>query len=130
MISARQTPEAEPDLPAPTANDYISPAPRVSVQAFCSTEETAAAAQAAGEDRRLAKTHLTVKMGGIAAAIDTYHTQPTPNVIMLETEANNDILAGLDELASVCDPGTRVVVIGGAHDVAPYRELVRRGVND
>jgi pilus assembly protein CpaE len=130
MISARQTPEAEPDLPAPTANDYISPAPRVSVQAFCSTAETAAAAQAAGEDRRLAKTHLTVKMGGIAAAIDTYHTQPTPNVIMLETEANNDILAGLDELASVCDPGTRVVVIGGAHDVAPYRELVRRGVND
>jgi pilus assembly protein CpaE len=130
MISARQTPEAEPDLPAPTANDYISPAPRVSVQAFCSTAETAAAAQAAGEDRRLAKTHLTVKMGGIAAAIDTYHTQPTPNVIILETEANNDILAGLDELASVCDPGTRVVVIGGAHDVAPYRELVRRGVND
>jgi pilus assembly protein CpaE len=130
MISARQTPEAEPDLPAPTANDYISPAPRVSVQAFCSTAETAAAAQAAGEDRRLAKTHLTVKMGGIAAAIETYHTQPTPNVIMLETEANNDILAGLDELASVCDPGTRVVVIGGAHDVAPYRELVRRGVND
>jgi pilus assembly protein CpaE len=130
MISARQTPEAEPDLPAPTANDYISPAPRVSVQAFCSTAETAAAAQAAGEDRRLAKTHLTVKMGGIAAAIETYHTQPTPNVIILETEANNDILAGLDELASVCDPGTRVVVIGGAHDVAPYRELVRRGVND
>jgi pilus assembly protein CpaE len=130
MISASQTSEAEPDLPAPTANDYISPAPRVSVQAFCSTAETAAAAQAAGEDRRLAKTHLTVKMGGIAAAIETYHTQPTPNVIMLETEANNDILAGLDELASVCDPGTRVVVIGGAHDVAPYRELVRRGVND
>jgi pilus assembly protein CpaE len=130
MISARQTPEAEPDLPAPTANDYISPAPRVSVQAFCSTAETAAAAQAAGEDRRLAKTHLTVKMGGIAAAIETYHTQPTPNVIILETEANNDILAGLDELASVCDPGTRVVVIGGAHDLAPYRELVRRGVND
>ena len=130
MISARQTSEEEPDLPAPTANDYISPAPRVSVQAFCSTAETATAAQAAGEDRRLAKAHLTVKMGGIAAAIETYHTQPTPNVIILETEANNDILAGLDELATVCDPGTRVVVIGGANDVAPYRELVRRGVND
>ena len=129
-MSARQNHEDELDLPAPTANDYISPAPRVSVQAFCSTAETAAAAQAAGEDRRLAKVHLTVKMGGIVAAIDTYHTQPTPNVIVLETEANNDILAGLDELATVCDPGTRVVVIGGAHDVAPYRELVRRGVND
>ena len=27
-------------------------------------------------------------------------------------------------------PGTRVVVIGSAKDVAPYRELVRRGVSD
>ncbi|MGA7995417.1 MAG: AAA family ATPase [Bradyrhizobium sp.] len=129
MISSRRTPEEQPDT-EPPANDYISPAPRVSVQAFCTTTETAAAVQAAGEDRRLAKTHLTVKMGGIVTAIDTYHTQPTPNVIILETEANSDILAGLDELATVCDPGTRVVVIGGVNDVAPYRELVRRGVND
>ena len=51
-------------------------------------------------------------------------------MIILETEAGSDILAGLDELASVCDPGTRVVVIGSADDVAPYRELVRRGVSD
>jgi pilus assembly protein CpaE len=114
----------------PPADDYISPAPRVSVQAFCATVATAAAARAASEDRRLAKAHLSVHMGGIAAAIDTYHTAPTPNVIMLETEAGIDILAGLDELATVCDAGTRVVVIGGANDVAPYRELVRRGVND
>ena len=69
-------------------------------------------------------------MGGIAAAIEAYHTAPTPNVIMLETEAGSDILEGLDELASVCDAGTRVVVIGAANDVAPYRELVRRGVSD
>jgi pilus assembly protein CpaE len=55
---------------------------------------------------------------------------PTPNVIILETEAHSDILAGLDQLATVCDAGTRVVVIGSASDVAPYRELVRRGVND
>jgi pilus assembly protein CpaE len=30
----------------------------------------------------------------------------------------------------VCDAGTRVVVIGSVDDVAPYRELVRRGVSD
>ena len=69
-------------------------------------------------------------MGGIAAAIEAYHTAPTPNVIMLETEGGSDILEGLDELATVCDAGTRVVVIGSANDVAPYRELVRRGVSD
>ncbi len=124
-----QEPDEAPDTPHP-ADDYIAPAPRVSVQAFCETEETAAAARSAGEDRRLAKAHLTVKLGGVAAAIESYRTVPTPNVIVLETQGNNEILAGLDDLATVCDPGTRVVVVGTAHDAAPYRELVRRGVSD
>ena len=100
------------------------------MQAFCESVETAAAVRSAGEDRRLGKAHLTVKMGGVAAAIEAYGTVPTPNVIILETEGGSDILAGLDELAGVCDPGTRVVVIGTPHDTAPYRELVRRGVSD
>src|SRR6266702_991921 len=131
MIShARRNPEEQPDVTPPHADDYIAPAPRVSVQAFCETEGTATAVRSAGEDRRLGKVHLSVQMGGVAAAIEAYHTVPTPNVIILETEGRSDILVGLDELATVCDAGTRVVVIGSINDVAPYRELVRRGVND
>jgi len=130
MIStARQNSEEQPDI-APPADDYIAPAPRVSVQAFCETAETAAAVRSAGEDRRLSKAHLSIQMGGMAAAIEAYHTVPTPNVIILETEGRSDILAGLDQLATVCDAGTRVVVIGTINDAAPYRELVRRGVSD
>jgi len=117
------------DTPA-QPEEYISPAPRVSVQAFCVSVAIAAAVRAASEDRRLGKAHLTVHMGGIATAIETYHTSPTPNVILLETEPGTDILEALDELATVCDAGTRVVVIGGANDVTPYRELVRRGISD
>jgi pilus assembly protein CpaE len=128
ISSARQNPEAQPDVPP--ADDYIAPAPRVSVQAFCETVATAAAVRSASEDRRLGKAHLTVQMGGVEAAIESYRTVPTPNVIILETEGRSDILAGLDELATVCDPGTRVVVIGTTNDAAPYRELVRRGVSD
>ena len=100
------------------------------MQAFCETAETAEAIQSAGLDRRLAKAHLTIKMGGMEAAIEAYSSVPTPNVIILETEGSNDILVGLDQLATVCDAGTRVVVIGNENDVAPYRELVRRGVSD
>src|SRR6476619_5290627 len=118
----------EIDLPPPPSDDYISAAPRVSVQVFCVTEATASTSRAASEDRRLAKAHLSVHMGGIEAAIENYHTAPTPNVIVLETSGGGDFLAGLDELATVCDAGTRVVVIG--NEVAPYRELVRRGVSD
>ena len=111
--------------------EHIAPAPRVSVQAFCETVETAAAIQAAGEDRRMAKAHLRIQMGGLTAAIEAYQSSPTPNVIMLESESRSeDILADLDQLAQVCDAGTRVVIIGRMNDVALYRELVRRGVSD
>ena len=121
--------------PAPVegvvTEDHIAPAPRVSVQAFCETVETAAAIQSAGEDRRLGKVHLKVQMGGITAATEAYRGSPTPNVIVLESEGRNDnILNGLDTLSEFCDAGTRVVVIGRTNDVTLYRELVRRGVND
>jgi pilus assembly protein CpaE len=131
MISyARQKSEEKPEAAAPSAEDHIAPAPRVSVQAFCDTVETAAAVQSAGEDRRLGKAHIKIQMGGASAAIEAYRSAPTPNVIVLETDGRTDILAGLDQLATVCDPGTRVVVIGRVNDVTLYRELVRRGVSD
>ena len=116
---------------AGAASEHIAPAPRVSIQAFCETVETAAAIQAAGEDRRLAKAHLKIQMGGIAAAIEAYSSAPTPNVIVIESESRgDDILAGLDSLAEVCDAGTRVIIIGRLNDVLLYRELTRRGVSE
>ncbi len=118
------------DVTPPRNDEYISPAPRVSVQAYCASVAVATTVRAASEDRRLGKAHLSVHMGGVTAAIEAYQKAPTPNVIVLETEVEHDILDGLDELAAVCDAGTRVVVIGSASDVAPYRELVRRGVSD
>src|SRR5712671_2149663 len=127
---AHKNPEEQLGVTSSPEEDHIAPAPRVSVQAFCETTETAAAVQSAAEDRRLAKAHLRVEMGGMAAAIEAYHTSPTPNVIILETEGRGDILGGLDHLATVCDSGTRVVVIGDVNDVTLYRELVRRGVSD
>jgi pilus assembly protein CpaE len=130
MISTAH--HASEELPGviPAADDYIAPAPRVSVQAFCVRSETAAVVQSAAEDRRLGKAFFKIQMGGMAGAIEAYKTVPTPNVIVLETEEGGDILDGLDQLATVCDPGTRVVVIGRSTDVTPYRELVRRGVSD
>ncbi len=113
------------------ADTHIAPAPRISVQAFCETVETAAAVQAAGDDRRLAKAHVKIQMGGIAAATEAYNNSPTPNVILIETDARADaILGGLDKLAEVCDAGTRVVVMGRVNDVTLYRELTRRGVSE
>jgi pilus assembly protein CpaE len=121
----------EPAPAAPAEDDHISPAPRVSVQAFCETVETAAAVQSGGEDRRMAKAHVKIQMGGIATAVEAYRNSPTPNVILIEAENRADeIITGLDRLAEVCDAGTRVVVVGRVNDVTLYRELTRRGVSE
>ncbi len=130
--NANQTVEPEATPPeAPGSDEHIAPAPRVSIQAFCETVETAAAIQAAGEDRRLGKAHVKIQMGGATAAVEAYRSSPTPNVIMLESESRGEsILASLDSLAEVCDSGSRVIVIGRHNDVTLYRELVRRGVSD
>src|SRR5436853_33589 len=82
---------SEAGTPAATS-EHIAPAPRVSVQAFCETVETAAAVQAAGEDRRLGKAHLKIQMGGITAAVEAYSSSPTPNVIVIESESGGDDL--------------------------------------
>jgi len=113
------------------ADVHIAPVPRISIQAFCETAETAAMTQAAADDRRMAKAHMKIQMGGIAAAVEAYRTSPTPNVVMIESESRHDeLLSGLDQLAQVCDAGTRVIVIGRANDILLYRELVRRGISD
>ena len=40
------------------------PIPRISIQAFCEDAATAGVVQAAATDRRLAKSHVSVHMGG------------------------------------------------------------------
>ena len=40
------------------------------------------------------------------------------------------LFAQLERLAEVCDPGTKVIVVGAANDIALYRELMRRGVSE
>jgi pilus assembly protein CpaE len=76
-------------------------------------------------------TQVQVLKGGGAAAVAHYRDQPTPNVIILESNRDREaLLACLDGLAEVCDAGTKVLVIGHVNDVLLYRELTRRGVSD
>jgi pilus assembly protein CpaE len=114
---------------APTP--HILPLPRISLQAFCETPELASSIQAAVGDRRMSKVHVKVQMGGASAAVEAYAEASTPNVIAIESVGNREnLLDSLDRLASVCDPDTKVVVIGHVNDVLLYRELMRRGVSE
>lgn len=71
----------------PVSNERARPIPRISIQAFCENVETASMMELVGEDRRLAKVHLSVHMGGLQAALAHYQEQPSPNLIVLEINA-------------------------------------------
>jgi pilus assembly protein CpaE len=109
----------------------IAPVPRITIQAFCETGETAASIEAAGSDRRLQKAQIKIQMGGGPAAVEAFRHAPTPNVVILETQsAKSRPLEILDTLAEVCDEGTKVVVIGHVNDVHLYRQFIQRGVSE
>lgn len=117
--------------PESGSDEIIAPLPRITLQAFCETQEVAAAMQTVAADRRMAKVQARIQMGGPAAAVEAFRGAPTPNVIVLETVSEPALLiASLDQLAESCDPGTKVVVIGHVNDIQLYRELIRRGVSD
>jgi pilus assembly protein CpaE len=132
VYSSSSTAESDPTFDrvqqaAPRARSI----PRVNNQTFCEDQDTAAVIQKAAEDRRLARAHVTVQMGGVQAAVASYKNASTPNLIIIESLLDRDEMLGdLDRLAEVCDPGTKVVTIGQVNDVLLYRELLRRGVSE
>lgn len=105
--------------------------PRIAIQAFCENPDTARLIETAAGDRRLAKTQVTVNMGGLSTAIETFHDRSTPNLIIVETGMRSQhLFEQLEELAAVCDPETSVIVVGAANDITLYRELIKRGVSE
>ncbi|WP_309085962.1 CpaE family protein [Chelativorans sp.] len=117
----------EPDK----ALQALRPVPRISIQAFCETEAVAHPIERASQDRRMAKAHLKVHMGGIATAIELYQSAATPNLVIIESrDEPKQLIASLKELAEVCDPTSKVIIVGHYNDVWLYRELIRSGISE
>ncbi|GAA0651692.1 AAA family ATPase [Brevundimonas lenta] len=105
--------------------------PRIAIHVFAERQDTLAAAERAGQDRRLSRATTQIRVGGVAAAVETYHHEPTPPLIVVECLKDpQTLLWEVDQLAEVCDAGTKVVVIGATNDILLFRELMRRGVSE
>jgi pilus assembly protein CpaE len=113
------------------AASYERPVPRISIDAFCEFPDTLGTLEHAAADRRLSKAHCNIQSGGVHAAVKFFADHPTPNLIIVETRGQgDDVIAELEQLATVCDETTKVIVIGRMNDVQLYRELTRRGVSE
>lgn len=120
------------DEPAATGDlDSLRPLPRISVHAFCISDAVRRVMEQCSQDRRMARASLRITSGNIAAAASMFASTPTPNLIILETEAvASNLMAELAPLAEVCDPATRVIIIGRHNDITLYRELMRNGISE
>jgi pilus assembly protein CpaE len=105
--------------------------PRIAIHVFAERQDTLAAAERAGQDRRLSRATTQIRVGGVAAAVEAYQHEPTPPLIVVECMKDpQTLLWEVDQLAEVCDSGTKVVVIGATNDILLFRELMRRGVSE
>jgi pilus assembly protein CpaE len=105
--------------------------PRIDIHIFCASEHSLETARQAAADRRMERATATIRPGGLAAASTHYQGQPTPALVIVESlDDGATLITQLDKLAEVCDPGTKVIVVGAANDIALYRELMRRGVSE
>lgn len=111
--------------------ETVRPLPRISVHAFCESEAMLRAVERCGQDRRMSKVSLRISSASIAAAANMFASAPTPNLLILETSAEpGGIMAELAPLAEVCDPSTKVIVVGRYNDIQLYREMIRNGISE
>ena len=126
-MTKQQAPDGEEFGAAP----HERPVPRISIHAYCEFPDTGAALQRAAADRRLSKANVTVQLGGLQAAVEHHSGSATPNLLIVETRLQGKAaIDEIDRLAEVCDPTTKVVIVGRVNDVELYRELIRRGVSE
>lgn len=66
---------------------------------------------------------LQIRRGNVMQAIRAMEREPTPSVLIVDVSGVADPPEALDQLAQVCEPDVRVLVVGEREDVAFYRRL-------
>ena len=117
--------------PSPGGLQVEVTVPRIAIHVFGERQDTLAAAERAGQDRRMSRATTQIRVGGIPGALEAYAYEPTPPLIIVEClQDPQTLLWQVDRLAEVCDAGTKVVVIGATNDIILFRELMKRGVSE
>lgn len=105
--------------------------PAIHAVAFCEGSNTSQLIENVAADRRMAQATVEIHQGGMLAAIEYLSQNPTPNLLILESSAPTaTMVAQIDELASHCEEGVQVMVIGATNDISLYRQLMARGVSE
>ena len=66
-----------------------------------------------------------VRRGGIGVAIQHLGRATTPQILLVDVAGVEQAFEALDELAQVCEPDVKVLVVGDREDLGFYRDLTR-----
>lgn len=110
---------------AERTNDSNEP---VKIAAFVADADT----ESMTEDAlgRMDAPKFRVKRGGIRAAIEHFATHSSTPIIIVDVSETELALNQIDELANVCEPDVKVIVLGTENNVGLFRDLIRMGVTD
>lgn len=119
--------EQDGDRPA----ENVQSVPKSEIAVFWMSDDFARTVETAARDRRMARANIYIEPGGIAGATAAYRGTPSPNLVIVESDADNEkLMAELATLAVECVAGTKVIVVGQRNDVDLYRNLLKAGVSD
>lgn len=100
----------------------------VQISAFVSDQETESGiGDALG---RMDSPKFKVRRGGIRAAIEHFSSHASTPIIIVDVSEVDMALSHIDELANVCEPDVKVIVLGSENNVGLFRDLIRMGVTD
>lgn len=68
--------------------------------------------------------------GGLTAALGALSQEPAPPIVIVDVASAEDPMVGLRSLVTLCEPTTRIILIGGTNDVTLYRSLLQAGASD
>lgn len=116
---------------APDWQDDAVRVPHIVIHAFHDTPAFAGLWNRVVADRRLISATTDVRMGGFPTALETYAEERSPDLIVIETEADEATLEyQLDALADLCHADTKLIVVGKRNDIQLYRRLTAMGVSN
>lgn len=103
---------------------------RINIGAFVLSDAVRDAVNSLNEDRLFLRSTVSVVEGGINAALEKLNDRSTPELLIVETKAEGEAMFNeLNKLAEVCQPGTRVIIVGAENDINVFKTLIEQGIS-
>ena len=103
---------------------------RINIGAYVLTDAVRDAVNALNEDRLFLRSTISTAEGGMQSAMEKLNDRSTPELLIVETTSHGETMFNeLNALAEVCQPGTRVIIVGAENDINVFKTLIEQGIS-